>query len=62
MRGRRISHRSFAPSPATSAIRTADVRIHRAASGRTMIDVLLLALGVGLFGLMAAYVASCERV
>ncbi|WP_158287740.1 hypothetical protein [Falsiroseomonas bella] len=27
-----------------------------------MLDLLLLALGVGLFGLMAAYVAACERV
>jgi len=27
-----------------------------------MLDLLLLALGVGLFGLMAAYVAGCERV
>jgi hypothetical protein len=30
--------------------------------GRTMIDLLLLALGVSLFGLMAAYVAGCDRV
>jgi len=27
-----------------------------------MIDIFLLALGVGVFGLMAAYVAGCERV
>lgn len=27
-----------------------------------MLDLLLLALGVALFGLMAAYVAGCERV
>jgi hypothetical protein len=27
-----------------------------------MLDLLLLALGVGLFGLMAAYAACCERV
>jgi hypothetical protein len=30
--------------------------------GIPMLDLLLLALGVGLFGLMAAYVAGCERV
>jgi hypothetical protein len=38
------------------------VRIRHPAPGRTMIDILLLALGVGLFGLMAAYLAGCERV
>jgi hypothetical protein len=27
-----------------------------------MIDVLLLALGLGFFGLMAAYAAACEKV
>jgi hypothetical protein len=27
-----------------------------------MIDLLLLALGVGVFGLMAAYATGCERV
>ncbi|WP_419899159.1 hypothetical protein [Roseomonas sp. USHLN139] len=27
-----------------------------------MIDILLLALGLGFFGLMAAYVAACEKV
>jgi len=27
-----------------------------------MLDLLLLALGVGLFGLMAAYAAGCGRV
>jgi len=27
-----------------------------------MLDLLLLALGVGLFGLMAAYAACCEQV
>jgi len=27
-----------------------------------MLDILLLALGVGFFGLMAAYAAGCERV
>ena len=30
--------------------------------GTTMIDILLLALGVGVFGLMAAYIVGCERV
>jgi hypothetical protein len=30
--------------------------------GRTMIDIFLLALGVGVFGLMAAYASGCERV
>nr|MCV4209183.1 hypothetical protein [Roseomonas sp. SXEYE001] len=32
------------------------------AGGLTMIDVLLLGLGLGAFALMAAYVAGCERV
>ena len=27
-----------------------------------MIDILLLALGLGFFGLMAAYAAACEKV
>jgi len=27
-----------------------------------MIDILLLALGVGIFGLMVAYATACERV
>jgi hypothetical protein len=27
-----------------------------------MLDVILLALGLGLFGLMAAYAAGCDRV
>lgn len=27
-----------------------------------MTDILLLALGLGFFGLMAAYAAACERV
>jgi len=27
-----------------------------------MLDLLLLALGLGLFGLLAAYVLGCERV
>lgn len=31
-------------------------------TGAAMLDLLLLALGVGLFGLMAAYVVGCERV
>jgi hypothetical protein len=30
--------------------------------GQTMLDLLLLALGLGLFGLLAAYVLGCERV
>jgi two-component system KDP operon response regulator KdpE len=42
--------------------RTRDVHTVPSALGRTMIDLLLLALGVGVFGLMAAYVAGCERV
>lgn len=42
--------------------RTRDVRTRISALGRTMIDILLLALGVGLFGLMVAYAALCERV
>jgi hypothetical protein len=42
--------------------RTRDVRTRPSALGRPMIDLLLLALGVGVFGLMAAYVAGCERV
>jgi len=30
--------------------------------GRPMLDILLLALGLGAFALMAAYVAGCDRV
>jgi hypothetical protein len=30
--------------------------------GRAMTDILLLALGAGFFGLLAAYAAGCERV
>jgi hypothetical protein len=30
--------------------------------GAAMLDVLLLALGLGLFGLIAAYALGCERV
>jgi hypothetical protein len=30
--------------------------------GRTMLDLLLLALGLGGFALMALYVAACARV
>jgi hypothetical protein len=30
--------------------------------GASMLDVLLLALGLGLFGLIAAYALGCERV
>lgn len=62
MRRPRISHRSFARRPATQTLRTAGVRSRLSALGRMMIDILLLALGVGLFGLMAAYAAGCERV
>lgn len=35
------------------------IRLH---GGRPMLDVILLALGVGFFALMAAYAAGCERV
>jgi hypothetical protein len=38
------------------------VRTRLSAPGQPMIDILLLALGVGFFGLMAAYLAGCERV
>ena len=30
--------------------------------GTTMLDILLLALGLGGFALLAAYAAACERV
>jgi hypothetical protein len=30
--------------------------------GTTMLDILLLGLGLGAFALMAAYVAGCDRV
>jgi hypothetical protein len=30
--------------------------------GQTMLDLLLLTLGLGLFGLLAAYALGCERV
>jgi hypothetical protein len=30
--------------------------------GRPMLDLILLALGVGVFALMAAYAAGCERI
>jgi hypothetical protein len=62
----RISHRSFARRPATAAAWTRGIRVanrHPSSSpGRIMIDIFLLALGVCLFGLMAAYAAGCERV
>ena len=58
----RNSHRSFARHPATPMGRTRDVRTRPSALGRTMIDLLLLALGVGVGGLLAAYVVGCERV
>ncbi|WP_278247648.1 hypothetical protein [Teichococcus deserti] len=35
--------------------------LHRASSS-PMIDILLLALGLGFFGLMVAYAAACEKV
>lgn len=62
MRRPRISHRSFARLAATQTLGTAEVRSRLLALGRMMIDIILLALGVGLFGLMAAYLAGCERV
>jgi hypothetical protein len=33
-----------------------------ASHGAAMLDVILLALGLGLFGLMAAYAVGCDRV
>ncbi|WP_159351452.1 hypothetical protein [Roseomonas harenae] len=30
--------------------------------GSTMLDILLLSLGLGAFALMVAYVAGCDRV
>ncbi|WP_135467172.1 hypothetical protein [Crenalkalicoccus roseus] len=58
----RISHRSFARAPSMPTGRTHDVRTRPSVLGRTMIDLVLLVLGVGVFGLMAAYAAGCERV
>jgi hypothetical protein len=54
MRTDRIPHGAFmrarpTPSPITG-------------TELAMLDLILLALGVGLFGLMAGYVAGCERI
>jgi hypothetical protein len=37
-------------------------RINASVRGHSMLDIFLLALGLGVFGLMAAYVAGCDRV
>ena len=56
MRRHRISNGAFtrgAPRhPATDPL----------LGGRSMLDLILLALGVGVFALMAAYATGCERV
>jgi hypothetical protein len=54
MRAARIPHGAFTRAgPTPSPILRRDA---------AMLDLLLLALGVGLFGLMAAYAAGCGRV
>jgi hypothetical protein len=62
MRRPAISHRSFARPAAISADRTCSSASAKPTPGLTMTDLLLLALGVGVFGLMAAYAIGCERV
>jgi hypothetical protein len=43
-------------------LRAADL-IRRSSLGTdAMLDILLLALGVGVFALMAAYAHACERI
>ncbi|WP_458097761.1 hypothetical protein [Roseomonas sp. WA12] len=37
-------------------------RIRITGAGHPMIDILLLGLGLGFFGLMAAYLSACERI
>jgi len=54
-RRRGILHGNFAPVRA--------MPLHPVSpDGAVMLDLLLLALGLGLFGLMAAYASGCERV
>jgi hypothetical protein len=54
MRAGRIPHGAFTRTRPTPS---------RPFGGKPgMLDLLLLALGVGLFGLLAAYAAACERV
>jgi hypothetical protein len=55
MRQRPNTHGAFAPD-ARTPLRPSTT------DGRTMIDLLLLALGLGGFALMALYVAACARV
>jgi hypothetical protein len=51
------AHRSFARRRATPPVH------HRCPQGDAcMLDIILLGLGVGLFALLAAYAAGCERV
>ena len=50
-----LQHGAFARSPSNP---------HGAfpSFGDPMLDLILLVLGLGFFGLMAAYVAACDRV
>jgi hypothetical protein len=53
------------PGRNTHSAFTATARTRERATttdGRTVLDILLLALGLGAFGLMAAYAAACARV
>lgn len=55
MRPRRNTHGAFAPA-ARTPLRPSTT------DGRTMLDLLVLAIGLGGFALMALYVAACGRV
>jgi hypothetical protein len=55
MRPRPDTHGAFAPA-ARTPLRPSTT------DGRSMLDLLLLALGLGGFALMALYAAACARV
>jgi hypothetical protein len=55
MRPRPNTHGAFAPAARTAL--QASTR-----DGRSMLDLLLLAVGLGGFALMALYLAACARI
>ncbi len=44
------------------APRLLDGRVNHPCTGHAMLDIVMLALGLGGFALLAAYVAACDRV
>jgi hypothetical protein len=52
----------MAPLRAPGLERGAEPSAACARSERSMLDLVLLALGLGVFALMAAYAAGCDRV